>query len=182
MPDGIEKLTRAVSAGDDHAVETFYRRYFNWLLAQARHATRRDESFCLDVVQESMLRIIRTIAPVESEPQLFAWLRLVVRTTACDLLRGERRRLEREIIAVKLQTLNTQSRDFSDEEQWQWLQQRIAQFDPQLARMIELKYHHRWTLSRIADVFGLTLGTIDGRLRRALKHLRELAAKEFNNE
>src|SRR5262245_41491413 len=58
-PAGTEKLTAALAAGNEDAVETFYRRYFDWLYAQARRATRRDESFCLDVVQDAVLRIMR---------------------------------------------------------------------------------------------------------------------------
>ena len=54
-------MTSAMAAGDGGAVEAFYRRYFDRLYAEARRATRRDESFCLDVVQESVLRIVRTV-------------------------------------------------------------------------------------------------------------------------
>jgi len=85
-------LTAAMAAGNEDAVETFYRRYFDWLYAQARRATRRDESFCLDVVQDAVLRIVRTVRCVKTEPQFRAWLRLVVQTTAFDRLRSERRR------------------------------------------------------------------------------------------
>src|SRR5689334_17106086 len=75
-------MTSAMAAGDGGAVESFYRRYFDRLYAEARRATRRDESFCLDVVQEAVLRIVRTVRGARSEIQLVAWLRLVVRTTA----------------------------------------------------------------------------------------------------
>ena len=62
-------MTSAMAAGDGGAVEAFYRRYFDRLYAEARRATRRDESFCLDVVQESVLRIVRTVrAPAERDP------------------------------------------------------------------------------------------------------------------
>ena len=89
MSDATEKLTAALAAGDEDAVETFYNSYFDWLYAQARRATRRDESFCLDVVQDAMLRIIRTVRAVRDEPQFRAWLRLVVQTTAWDRLRSD---------------------------------------------------------------------------------------------
>src|SRR3954471_16462602 len=88
----IDKLTAGMAAGDAKAVESFYRRYFDWLYAQARRATRRDEAFCLDVVQDAVLRIVRTIRRVSTESELRAWLRLVVQTTALDRLRCERRR------------------------------------------------------------------------------------------
>src|SRR4051812_27498718 len=48
LPSATHDLTAALAAGEERAVETFYQRYFDWLYAQARRATRRDESFCLD--------------------------------------------------------------------------------------------------------------------------------------
>jgi RNA polymerase sigma-70 factor (ECF subfamily) len=176
----VKNLTAQMSAGNEHAVEIFYRKYFNWLYAQARRATRRDEAFCMDVVQETVLRIIRTIRPVESENQLLAWLRLVVHTTAWDLLRSERRRQTRETVVVAMHAGSRQRDDPPDEMQQDWLKQKIAQFDPQLARIIELRYSQQWTLTRIAGLMGLSLGTVDGRIRRALKHLRDLAAEELD--
>ena len=46
--------------------------------------------------------------------------------------------------------------------------------------MIELRFEQRWTLGRIGTLFGLSIGTIDGRLRRALKELRDRATEEFD--
>src|SRR5437667_159912 len=68
----------------------------------------------------------------------------------------------------------------ADDERLQWLRHRIASMDPELVRMVELRFAERWTLARIAALFGLTAGTIDGRLRRALRHLRELAREELD--
>ena len=99
MSDSTDKLTAAMAAGDQGAVETFYRSYFDWLYAQARRATRRDEAFCLDVVQDAVLRVIRTVRRVQSEGEFRAWLQLVVRTTAWDRLRGDNRRIKREAFA-----------------------------------------------------------------------------------
>ena len=96
MPDEVERLTAAMAAGDAAAVEAFYRRYFDWMYAHAIRITGRDESFCLDVVQESVLRVIRSVRRVRCREELAAWLRLVVQTTAYDLLRSESRRQRRE--------------------------------------------------------------------------------------
>jgi RNA polymerase sigma factor (sigma-70 family) len=169
-------LTSAMAAGDEAAVAAFYRRYFDHLYREARRATCRDESFCLDVVQESVLRIVRAVRPIDGEPQLLAWLRLVVRTTAYDLLRSEARRRSREAATV---TPDRHPPHGDDKEQLAWLRERLRSFDPKLVRMIELRFGERWSLARIGGLFGLSVGTIDGRLRRALHHLRELAREDF---
>ena len=60
----------------------------------------------------------------------------------------------------------------TDEERMRWLRTKIAAMDEQIVRIIEMRFERRWTLARIAQAFGLTIGTIDGRLRRALADLR----------
>jgi RNA polymerase sigma factor (sigma-70 family) len=156
-----------MAAGDRRAVEAFYRRYFEFLYAQARRATGRDESFCLDVVQDAVLRIIRTVRPVNSDAQFAAWLRLVVRTTAYDLLKAERRRQSRQLVAVNGPP------ERGDQDRLEQLRTEIARLDPELIRIIELRYESRWTLGRIGALLGLSVGAVDGRLRRALARLRE---------
>src|SRR4051812_42959380 len=157
-----------MAAGNAGSIETFYSQYFDFLYHHARRATRRDEAFCLDVVQDAVIRIIRTIRSVDSEAQLRAWLALVIRTTAYDLLKSERRRGVRETVVVAAgdNTLD------SDEDRLEQLRCEIARLDPHLARLIELRFERQWTLARIAQQLGLTVGTIDGRLRRAMLTLR----------
>src|SRR5437016_5848257 len=170
-----------MAAGDEDAIESFYRRYFDWLYARARRATRRDESFCLDVVQDAVLRIVRTVRAVKTENQFRAWLRLVVQTTALDRLRAERRRQRRElsfVIAGPQEQVESDDRDAVS--QLEWIKQQIVLFDPRLVEIIELRFEQRWTLARIAARLGMSIGTIDGRLRRALKELRSRALEEFD--
>src|SRR5690242_20301376 len=96
MFDTVTELTAGMAAGNSRAVEVFYRRYFDIMYAYARQMTRRDESTCLDVVQEAVLRVVRTVRRVESERQFRAWLRLVTQTSALDMLKSESRRRRRE--------------------------------------------------------------------------------------
>jgi RNA polymerase sigma-70 factor (ECF subfamily) len=185
----VRALTSAMSRGDEAAVEAFYRRYFDRLYRLARRAARRDEAFCLDVVQESVLRAVRLVRPVEGEAALLAWLRLVVTATAYDLLRSERRRRRREVaVAVaacgaggvcSYAPADAPAGDPAEvaeaTDQLTWLRRELDRMDPQIVRMIELRYRHDWTLARIAARLGLSVGTVDGRLRRALRTLRRRA-------
>jgi RNA polymerase sigma-70 factor (ECF subfamily) len=186
----IAKLTAAMAAGDEAAVEAFYRLYFDRLFAEARHVVRgRDEAFYLDVVQDAVLRIIRTVRRVKSKAQFHAWLRLVVRTTALDRLRGERRRARRELaVAGTVSWISsaaaTSGADEIDDDgsQYEWLRRQIDSLDPQIVRMIELRFERSWTLARIGKLLGLSTGTIDGRLRRALRLLKDRAREEFDSD
>ncbi len=70
--------------------------------------------------------------------------------------------------------------DDPEERQIKWLRAKIQSFDPQLMEIIDLRFQSRWTLVRIAGKLGLSIGTIDGRLRRALRRLRNLAREELD--
>ena len=50
-----------------------------------------------------------------------------------------------------------------------------------MAKMLELRFQKQWTLARIGSAFGLSIGTIDWRLRKALKELRNRAIEEFDD-
>jgi RNA polymerase sigma factor (sigma-70 family) len=175
-PD-IAAMTAAMAAGDERSIELFYRRYFDRLYGMARRAGGRDEAFCLDVVQESVLRVLRNVRRVSEEAQLVAWLGLVVRTTAYDLLKSENRRRRREaVVAVGADAVVTTSE--SDEERIAWLGRQIARMDPAVVRAIDLRYSRGWTLARVANALGISIGSVDGRLRRALHTLRSMALAE----
>lgn len=159
-----------MAAGHGGSIEAFYRGYFDRMYRYARQATRGDEATCLDVVQDAMVRIVRTIKRVDSEAQLVAWVRLVVRTTAYDYLKRESRRRTRESL-VLAGSVAERGTDV-DAEQLEWLRGELSRLDPQIAKMIELRYEKLWTLTRIAASLGITTGAVDGRLRRALRDLR----------
>lgn len=184
MPDETEQLTAAMSRGDRQAVGAFYERYFDLLLRTARSALPRarmsDENLCLDIVHDAVLRIVRAIRPViGGEGQLISWVRLVVQSVAYDLLRREQRRAvrERDSLSTMLQ-MHVNGADLA--EQIAWLQTEIARLDPRLVELIELRYAQSWTLASIGARLGVSAGTVDGRLRRALKHMRERAREAFD--
>src|SRR5207237_963299 len=74
----------------------FYRAWFDWSFRLAQRLTRRDESFCLDVVQEAMLRVARSMKAMKSRTDLERWMSRVVHTAALDQLRRASRRGVRE--------------------------------------------------------------------------------------
>ncbi len=177
--DDTLALTTAMAAGDPVAVAAFHRGHFARLYAAARRATGRDESFCLDIVQEATLRIVRTVRPIGTAGQLRAWLTLVLRTTAYDHLRAESRRRRHEAVIVPVGP--TEPADDGDDRQ-AWLAEQLATLDPALVRLIDLRYQQWWTLARIAGAMGLSIGTVDGRLRRAIGQLRRAAVEAFDDD
>lgn len=179
----VSRLTSGMAAGDVATVERFYRDYFDRLYGWARKFTRRDESFCLDVVQDATLRIVRNIRAVHAEQAFVAWMRLVVQTTAYDLLKASARRTTREQTVADTELTDASPADEqSQREQLDWLRAEMDALDPALARMIDLRFSAGWTLARIGRRFGISAGSVDGRLRRALATLRQSARERFHDE
>lgn len=167
MFDHVDQLTQSMARGDRAAIEAFYRRYFDWMYRVAQQSTRRDEAFCLDVVHDAVLRIVRTIRKMDSQAHLENWLRVVVKTCAFDRLRSDLRRQQREESHVAA------TRQQSDGLELAELRDALAQLDPAIVQIIELRFNQGLTLSRLANLFQTTTGAIDGRLRRAIEQLRK---------
>ena len=71
-------------------------RRFPWVAAKARSITRRDEAFCLDVVQDVMMIVVKKMPRLETEAALRAWMARTVSRAVTDRLRSEARRRRRE--------------------------------------------------------------------------------------
>src|SRR5690606_7531615 len=95
------QTTSAIARGDAEAFAQFYEVWFDRMVLMARSVTGRDESFCLDVTQDAMLRIVRSMRPMATEDDLRRWLLRIVHTAALDRLRSEARRQRRERIAAE---------------------------------------------------------------------------------
>jgi RNA polymerase sigma factor (sigma-70 family) len=165
-----------MAAGDPAAIESFYRRYFDALFLMARHAIRGrrfDESACLDVVHEAVLRIVRCVRRMDGESHLLNWCRLVVQSCAIDRLREEQRRARREL------SHPIAEREDDMSEQIRWLDDQIAKLDPTLAKMMRLRFADGWTLAKISSLLNTTTGQIDGQLRRAIQRIRADAQIAF---
>jgi RNA polymerase sigma-70 factor (ECF subfamily) len=178
LEESVQELTAAIASGDTEAFTRFYRGRFDQMYAEARQATGRDEAFCLDVVQDAMIRVIRSLRPMDGEASFRAWLRAVVHCCAYDRLRADRRRARRERAAAEARAAEAPDDDLADK--LAWLRRELASLDGQQARLLVMRYRLGWTLQRIGGVLGLKPGAVDGRLNRAVKTLRRRGEEQFH--
>ena len=178
MSGSVRELTANIASGDPEAFARFYRGRFDEMYAEARRATGRDESFCLDVVQDAMIRTIRALKPLESEKHLRAWLRTVVQSCAYDRLRKEARRRRWERDATHARRAVSSDDDFDD--RLEWLRKELASLDDPQVRLLLMRYRFGWTLRRIGEHLGLKPGAVDGRLGRLVATLRRRAQENFD--
>lgn len=179
-PTSTEFETRAVASGDTEAFGRFYERWFDEVYEEVRRLTRLDESFCLDVVQEVMMRVIRSLTPMDTEAQVRAWLWTVTRSCAIDRLRSESRRARREQSRAPSNPSGAEPRAVELDERLGWLRGELDRLDEPNLRLLLLRYRFGWTLAQIGESLGLKPGAVDGRLGRLVGSLRRKAAEEFD--
>ena len=174
-----------MAAGDHAALACFYDEYFALMYAEARAVTRGDEATCLDVVQDSMVKLLGSIRTMHSREQLDAWTRRLVRSVAIDHLRKQRRRARREAARDAKATTEGPSHGAAYhawvETRRAWLVRALAGNQDTEARMLRLRYLQGWTLRAIGELLGTTPGAVDGRLRRLVSKLKK-QAKGFEHE
>jgi RNA polymerase sigma-70 factor (ECF subfamily) len=174
--DHTPHLTAAIAAGDPVAFAAFYEAWFDRCYNVAAALTRRDESFCLDVVQDAMLRAVRSMRPMARD-DLERWLVRVVHTTALDALRAERRRARRSALRADKASPGARISDNPAHlaelaEQIDWLTRAMADLDADDRALLEHRFTRDRTLEETGRAVGLTGGAAHGRIRRILARLR----------
>jgi RNA polymerase sigma factor (sigma-70 family) len=187
-PETVEalRLAKAIAAGDAGAFALFYEAWFDRAYSLARRLTRRDESFCLDVVQEAMLRVIRSIRGLSDPAGLDRWMARIIHTTALDLLRREARRARREVAAARGRSAPAAQPGADPcclevEERVAWLEARLEELPAGDRALIRERFERGGTLRDVGRRMGLTGNAVNGRIARAVRRLRGLAKELFHD-
>lgn len=172
--DGAFELTTAIARGDADAFSRFYSAWFDRSFVAVRRATGGDEAFCLDVVQDAMMKAIRAITPMPNEAVLGTWFMRVVMNAAKDRIKGEARRRarERRYASQRREGAAFEGREFGPEAV-ERVAAEIEKLDATLGMLVGSRYAFGMTLARAGAAFGLTPASTDRRLARALRTLRD---------
>ena len=169
LPSETRTRTAAVASGDTEAFARFFNEWFEWMGREAARLSGRDDAFCADIVQDSMMRVIRSLKPVDGADDLRRWLRVVVRSCVYDRLRAESRRRARDRTAGRPASRQA---DPDLQGRIRWLERELQSIGDANADLLLMRYRFGWTLQQIGAVLGLKAGAVDGRLRRLLSTLR----------
>ena len=178
---GSAHLTAQIAKGDEQAFASFYELWFDRALAMARKATRRDESFCLDVVQDCMMRVVRAMRSLETEEAVQAWMARAILTTAVDRLRADRRRKRREQVSARSELdPHDVSHDAEIAERNRWLAEHIKRLPGRDQELLAARFGDDKTLQQVGEALGMTGHAAHGRIRRLLEKLRDAARDIFS--
>jgi RNA polymerase sigma-70 factor, ECF subfamily len=163
-------LTR-IGQNDENAMEAIFRRYSGPVYSVALRVLR-DTGQAEDILQEVFLQLWRKPAAfVEKRGSLGAWLVVIARNRAIDLLR--RRKPSDSVDDVVLASpINV-----ADEAERNTVMQRvrgvIANLPQEQRKTLELAYFEGLSHTEIASRTGDPLGTVKTRIRQALITLRK---------
>ena len=178
-----DDLIGAFMAGDGSAMEVLFGRYrkpvFAWLLRMAP-----DRAEAEDLYQEVWLKAIRGIGGYAAG-NFKAWLWRIVRNSAADRARkcmavplldeplGEESDTETRLDQVADSAAVTALARMEEAERRTFLRTAIGELSVRLREVVLLRINGELEFREIADVLGLPLGTVLGRMNLAVKKLRE---------
>jgi RNA polymerase sigma-70 factor (ECF subfamily) len=178
-PSDLELIAR-VRERDETAVTAVYDRYAAPLLALA-YRLLGDRSDAEDVVLEALARVWREAGRFDAtRGSLRAWLTVMVRSRALDLLRARRRnerlttnaaRGNESVAGVGTSVTDPGDPAERDEERRRVLAA-LAELPAPQREAIELAYYGGLSQSEIAQRLGAPLGTVKTRIRDGMLKLR----------
>lgn len=135
-------------------------------------AGNRDDA--MDIVQEAYLRLHGRWAECAGPEKAAAWLYTIIRNLAIDHLRRRARRSEAEIDGrILASPQEGPEADAARSERARRLWAAIAGLPPEQREILLLRDWHGLNYSEIAEVLGLSLGTVSSRIHHARQKVRE---------
>ncbi len=132
---------------------------------RAAYATTGDRELASDAAQDAFLRAASALRRFDPRRPLEPWLLRIAVNRALDLVRHGRR-LAPE---AELEEPFALDAPLADEE----LTAAVRALSPERRAVIALHYWFDYTTPEIAEVLGVPVGTVNSRLARALRDLRQ---------
>ena len=183
-----DELIRAFRTGDGSAMEALFGRYrravFGWLLRMSQ-----DEGEAEDLHQEVWLKIIRGIDGYSSG-SFRAWLWRVVRNAAAD---RARKHVAEPILDAPLEegadaaafvdqvpddTVVSALTRLEETERRAAVREAVDGLSRRLKEVVLLRVNGELKFQEIADILGLPIGTVLGRMNLALAKLRQALSQK----
>lgn len=174
------ELCELIRRGDEQSVRDFYTDWFPTLLSWSKSFIPSDEHLALDIVQETMIRVIRSLPALDSHGALVAWLRAANRSAAIDLIRRRLASQARERAVARREASDPGIAAASDGavSDFDALVQALAHLSPDDQLLLRLRSNSSASFDQLASSLGGTPDSLYGRTRRALARLRALLSEE----
>lgn len=165
-----------VREGDSAAFEVIYDRHGGVAYSLAYRMCGRKQA-AEDVVQEAFLSAWRRSASYDfTRGSLRTWLLGIVHHRAVDALRrtgnDARRRVDIPVEEMDFDAEISVDAEVIERDRAVMIRDAMSELPPEQSKVIELAYFGGFTHTEIADMLGVPIGTIKGRMRLGLTKLR----------
>lgn len=173
-------LYTLAAAKDRSAFEVLYDRYEKLIFSFAYRITQ-DREIAEEVVQDVFVKLWNgTTIYQEHKGSFSSWLLTVTRNKAIDEIRRLKRHnhepmLEKDELIEQLEDVE---KTVEWNEQRKAIRNAVLELKQEQQEIIDLFYFKGLSQQKIADQCELPLGTVKGRIRLALKHLKGFIAQE----
>jgi RNA polymerase sigma-70 factor, ECF subfamily len=177
-----EDLMPLVARKDSVAFEVFYDRHGGAAYSLAQRIVG-DPTTAEDVTQEAFLSIWRSEAGYDrTRGSVRAWALGIVRNRAIDALRREANRAPRldyddDAVLERRPAAERTEAEALRRETARSLRAALGELPSEQSKVIELAYYGGFTHSEIAEMLGMPLGTVKGRMRLGLEKIRSHLAE-----
>jgi len=166
-----------VRTGDSAAFEVVYERHGGVAFSLARRMCGRGQA-AEDVVQEAFLSAWRRAEAYDpGRGSLRTWLLGIVHHRAVDALRRSgqdiRRRVDSPVEDFEIESDVRVDAEVIQRDRATMVRGALDELPEEQMKVIELAYFGGFTHTEIADMLGLPVGTVKGRMRLGLSKLRD---------
>jgi RNA polymerase sigma-70 factor (ECF subfamily) len=171
-----EELMQLVRRGDPQAFEVVYERHAGAAFSLAYRITGT-RAAAEDVTQEAFLNVWRSGARYDrARGSVRTWMLGIIHNRAIDALRRasvhDRRRGGDDTTAERMEARERTDVEAARRVEAQAIRAALDTLPADQVKVIELAYFGGFTHTEIADMLGLPVGTVKGRMRLALQKMR----------
>ena len=162
MEQTIENLAEKASKGNEECFVALCDMLKTKLFRTAK-GILGNETLALDAVSEAVFRAFKGIKRLRESKYAETWFIRILLNAANDILRRQKHELTLESVPEGQYYDNQHELEFK---------QMIDSLQPDLRKIISLKYYSDYSLKEIAAILQIPEGTVKSRLNRALNLLR----------
>ncbi|WP_440074139.1 RNA polymerase sigma factor [Streptosporangium sp. OZ121] len=170
---GDSSLAERFRKGDPHALTEMYERFAAPMFATALNLLG-DRELAADAVQLAFVQAWKAAGSFDAERELRPWLYAIVRRTAVDVYRRERRFTN--TVPIDILNLASETDEWDMERVWSvWrVREALDSMSPEDRAVLYLTYFESLSQSEIAGCLAIPIGTVKSRTSRAQKRLANL--------
>ena len=177
-------LVEETLAGNQLSFQLLVERYQERLFALARHYTKNPVEI-EDVVQESFLKAFRRLDTFHHQSSFYTWIYRIATNTILDFLKRRGRSPiqsveDPEVLARPEPTDGFAPNVNIEREEIAEVTHKVLAELPDIFRtVLVMREFEERSYQEIADVLGISIGTVESRLFRARARFRERLTKDF---